>query len=79
LSSGKNELGSLKIASQTRVSRRTVVIWGTPDNDDTEVERFVPVTSLMIVLEEKNEYYRVIIENNHVGWIHKDNTEDADD
>jgi hypothetical protein len=79
LSRSSKELGSLKIASRSHLSKKKVIIWSTPVNDDTEIDRIISDNSLMIVLEEKNEYYRVVVENNHVGWIHKDNTTDIDD
>lgn len=67
--------GSLLLASRSHLSQRKMLaIWSTPDNDDTEIDGNIHENSLLIFLEEKNEYYRVIV-GNRIGWIHKNNTE----
>jgi len=69
--------GSLLLASRYHLSqRKSIAIWNTPDNDDTDIDSNIPEDSLLIFLEEKNEYYRVVF-GNRIGWIHKNNTTDV--
>lgn len=69
------ELGSLRIASQPRTSKKTVCLWNSTDNDDVEFDCEISSDSLLIVIDIDGEYFKVFTENSKTGWIHKRNTE----
>ena len=71
------DLGSLRIAFQPKTSRKKICLWNSPDDDDlVEFDCEISCDSLLIVVEVRGEYYRVLTENCLMGWIHKRNTED---
>lgn len=72
-----SELGSLRVASQPRTSRKTICLWNSTDVNDVEFDCEISCDSLLVVVEVDGQYLRVLTENCKIGWIHRINTDEV--
>ena len=73
----EGELGSLRLAFRSHFPKNTVCLWNSPD-DAVHLVDFnckISCDSILVVVEVRNDYYRVLTENCNIGWIHKRNTQ----